>query len=135
MIRFQDDLWYIRRFVALVVDAVKIQPDADFFSERVLDDVVFAEKAIRRLLALLESSPRLMDRAEYLVLLSRSSRSLSEAASDLAFGEGDLCEALESRKEELVTLARGLKTLTSELRDLASAASGGRSDGGKYRIR
>jgi len=121
-IRFQDDLWYIRRLVALVADAVKIQPDAEFFSARILDDIRFAECSIRKLRDLLESSPRLMDRPEYFVLLSRSTRSLSDAASDLVSGEGDLCKALSSEKDEIVIISRGLRTLTAELRDLASVA-------------
>ncbi len=121
-IRFQDDLWYIRRLVALVSDAVKIQPDAGFFSQHVLEDIRFADGAIRNLREILESSPRLMDRPEYLVLLSRSARSLSEAASDLASGDGDLSQALSEQKEEIRSISRGMRSLTSELRDLASSA-------------
>ena len=100
-IKFQDDLWYIRRRAALVADAAKIQPDADFVSESIVDDIVFSRKTIRRMRDLLESSPRLMDRSEYLVLLSRSARSLSDAASDLVSGDGDLSRSLSDRKDEL----------------------------------
>ena len=121
-IRIQDNLWYVRRLVSLVADAVKIQPDADFFATRVLDDAIFAESSVRRLKQLLESSPRLMDRAEYLVLLSRSSRSLADAVSDLASGNGDLCQGIADRKQETVALCLSLKVLVAEIRDLASAA-------------
>ncbi len=129
-IRIQDNLWYVRRLVSLVSDAVKIQPDAEFFAPRVLDDAVFAESALRRIKELLEASTRLMDRAEYLVLLSRSARSLAEAVSDLASGDGELCQGVADRKAQMDSLTRGLKGLASEIRDLASEAMNeGTADG------
>lgn len=121
-IRIQDNLWYVRRLVSLVSDAVKIQPDAEFFAGRVLADAVFAESALRRLKELLESSTRLMDRAEYLVLLARSARSLAEAVSDLASGDGELCLGVADQKAQMDSLTRSLKKLASEIRDLASEA-------------
>ena len=122
MIRFQDDLWYVRRVVALVADAAKIQPDAGFFADHIAEEVRFAGDAVRRLRELLESSPRLMDRADHLALLSRSSRALADAASDLASGDGDLCRALAGRREELSAAAAELRSISSELRDMAGAA-------------
>ncbi len=121
-IRIQDDLWYVRRLVSLVSDAVKVQPDADLFATKVLEDAVFAQRALKEFRELLESNPRLMDRAEYLVLLSRSARSLAEAVSDLASGEGELSRGAATRGTDLEALTRDLRSLASEIRDLASAA-------------
>lgn len=129
-IRIQDNLWYLRRLVALVSDAVKIQPDADLFAGRVLEDAEFAKGALINFKTLLESNTRLMDRGEYLVLLSRSARSLAEAVSDLASGDGDLSRSLADRRPDLESLTRNLKNLASEIRDLASTAlNEGASDG------
>jgi hypothetical protein len=121
-IKFQDDLWYIRRVVALVEDAVKIQPDAVFFAEHLIAEIRFAEGSVRKLKEVLESSPRLKDRGEYMVLLARSTRALSDAASDLASGDGDLSHALAGEKDEIAAMAHGLRSLTAEVRDLASTA-------------
>ncbi|HRY81769.1 MAG TPA: hypothetical protein P5313_15245 [Spirochaetia bacterium] len=121
-IRIQDDLWYVRRLVSLVSDAVKVQPDADLFATKVLEDAVFAQRALKEFKELLESNPRLMDRAEYLVLLSRSARSLAEAVSDLASGEGELSRGAATRGTDLEILTRDLRSLAAEIRDLASAA-------------
>lgn len=121
-IRIQDDLWYVRRLVSLVSDAVKVQPDADLFATKVLEDAVFAQRALKEFRELLESNPRLMDRAEYLVLLSRSARSLAEAVSDLASGEGELSRGAAACGTDLEALTRDLRSLASEIRDLASAA-------------
>ncbi len=129
-IRIQDDLWYIRRLVALVADAAKVQPDVDLFASKVLEDAVFAQRALKEFKELLESSPRLKDRAEYLVLLSRSAASLTEAVSDLASGDGELSRGMAGRRAELEVLSRDLRTLSAEIRDLASAAmNAGTSDG------
>lgn len=129
-IRIQDDLWYLRRIVALVADAVKIQPDADLFASKVLEDAVFARRALKEFKELLESSPRLKDRVEYLVLLSRSARSLSDVVSDLATGEGELSRGVANRRTELTVLSMELKTLASEIRDLTNTAlNDGTSDG------
>ncbi len=121
-IRIQDDLWYVRRLVSLVADAVKVQPDADLFASKVLEDAVFAQRAVKEFKALLESNPRLMDRAEYLVLLSRSARSLAQAVSDLASGDGELSRGAVARGTDLEALTRDLRSLASEIRDLANAA-------------
>lgn len=121
-IRIQDDLWYVRRLVSLVSDAVKVQPDADLFATKVLEDAVFAQRALKEFKELLESNPRLMDRSEYLVLLSRSARSLAEAVSDLASGEGELSRGAATRGTDLEILTRDLRSLAAEIRDLASAA-------------
>lgn len=121
-IRFEDDLWYIRRVTALVEDAVKIQPDPEFFAEHILGEACFAEGLIRKFLDLLDSSPHLMDRAEYLVLLSRSARSLSDSASALAAGQGDLGQALADRRDEITAIAQRLKAAATEIRDKANKA-------------
>jgi hypothetical protein len=121
-IRIQDDLWYLRRLVSLVADAVKVQPDADLFASKILEDAVFAQRAVKEFKELLESSPRLMDRAEYLVLLSRIARSLAQAVSDLASGEGELSRGAAARDPDLEALTRDLRSLAAEIRDLAGAA-------------
>jgi methyl-accepting chemotaxis protein len=121
-VRFQDDLWYIRRVIGLVADAVKIQPDSEFFAEHLFAEIRFAQESVRRLKEILESSPRLMDRGEYFVLLSRSARALSDALSDLAAGDGDLSRAFSDKREEITATSKELRAMTNEIRDLASSA-------------
>ncbi|HSV55525.1 MAG TPA: hypothetical protein VLH39_00265 [Magnetospirillaceae bacterium] len=121
-VRFEDNIWYVRRRIALVEDALKIQPDADLFAESVLDDAVLAERAIRELVKLLQNSLRLVDRAEFLVLLSRGTKVLADAVSGLARGEGDLSGALVARGEETAALAAGLRQLHARIRDSANDA-------------
>ena len=129
-IRIEDNLWYVRRLVALVADAVKIQPDPDLFADRVLEDIRFAQTTVRTLMDLLRTSTRLMDRGEYLVLLARSARTLADAVSDLAAGDGELSRGAVTRSPELGGLARELGSLASEVRDLAGVVlNEGTADG------
>ncbi len=120
-IRIEDNLWYVRRLVALVGDAVKIQPDPELFADRILDDIRFAQNSVRTLMELLRTSTRLMDRGEYLVLLARSARTLADAVSDLAAGDGELSRGAAARSPDMGGLARELGSLASEVRDLAGA--------------
>lgn len=120
-IRIEDNLWYLRRLVALVADAARIQPDPDLFADRVLEDIRSARSTLGALLELLRTNTRLMDRGEYLVLLGRSARALADAVSDLAAGDGELSRGMDGRGTDLAGSARELGALVAEIRDLADA--------------
>jgi hypothetical protein len=74
MIHYQDDLFSLSVLVKSLDLILSTETDPEFFAERVAADLSFLDKSLESFGLLLEQNSLLIERAEYLKLLERTTK-------------------------------------------------------------
>lgn len=117
VIHFEDDLFVVDGLVRVIGDAARLEPDADVVGEAVLSSIRLADSMLRRIMALVVQNAHLVDRPEYLRLLSRTTAALSESIRMMTRNEGLMASGAAASRDELERVAQAQKAASEELLD------------------
>jgi biopolymer transport protein ExbB/TolQ len=124
VIHYEDDIFIADGLVRVLCDASRLDPDPDVVGDAVLATAKLADATLRRIKDLVFQNERLVDRAEYLRLLSKSTRSLADALSDMLRPGSPLAATVASSSDELERIASAQRASASELRDALRESTG-----------
>lgn len=117
VIHYLDDLYLIDALARWLYDLSKLEPDAEIFGDAPLTVLSVAEQSFGRIHTLLGANAHLVDRPEYLRLLSRAASQASDALDALADPVGPF-KALWTRNAAELGRSRAYwKAQAAELRD------------------
>ncbi|TFG82487.1 MAG: hypothetical protein E4H20_07585 [Spirochaetales bacterium] len=122
VVHYQDDLFLIDSLARFLADASRLDPDPDIVGDSVLSAARSVDGALRRTRDLVVSNPHLVDRLDYLRLLSRAARTAGDAIAELIRPQNPLSGALSSSSDELGRMARAHQAAADELTDALHTA-------------
>lgn len=122
MIHYQDDLYIAESLAAALEAAAKLNPDPEILGEAVSGMARDLDVLLRRLAELIASNTHLVERLEYIRLLSKCTRRSAEALTGLLRPDHSLADFLASSADELRRIAERHEALSSELSELLRAA-------------
>ncbi|MBU0928706.1 MAG: hypothetical protein KKA67_13215 [Spirochaetes bacterium] len=125
VIHYEDDFFIVDGLVRVVCDAARLEPDADIIGDAVISAARLADATLRRVKDVILQNEHLVDRAECLRLLARTTRAFADALSDLARPGSPLEQTFASSSDELERVAAAHRAAAAELRDVLHATSGG----------
>jgi hypothetical protein len=125
MIHFQDDIFMLSVLVKALDTGLCTEADPDYFRERVLGDFGFIDSGIRVFLALLAQNELLVERAEYLKLLERTTKASIKVLERLT-GDG-YPRAADYRElnPRIENLLHGQRILLRDMETLLGSALSG----------
>lgn len=122
MIHYQDDLYIAESLAAALEAAAKLDPDPEILGEAVSNMARDLDVLIRRLAELIASNTHLVERLEYIRLLSKCTRRSAMALTGLLRPDHSLADFLASSADELRRIAERHEALSAELSELLRAA-------------
>lgn len=66
-IHYENDIFYLKTYIRILSDALKLNIDSFIFAEKTLEDINFIERIILKLYTSLEENPHLIRRADHLL--------------------------------------------------------------------
>lgn len=102
-IHYEDDLFFLHSILRTLESGLRLDIDADFFSDKVLEDVFFIDATLMRLFSSLTDNPYLINRASYLRSLRRTVVAFSDFLEQFADGSLGMRDLTESYHERLTS--------------------------------
>lgn len=122
MIHYQDDLYIAESLCATLEAAAKLSPDPELLGDTISGVARASDALIRRLAELISSNSHLVERFEYLRLLSMCAQRSAEAIVGLLRPDHSLADYFASSADELRRIAQRHEALSAELSELLRAA-------------
>lgn len=66
-IHYENDIFYLKTYIRILSDGLKLNIDSFIFAEKTLEDINFIENIIQKLYNSLEENPHLIRRADHLL--------------------------------------------------------------------
>ena len=121
-INYEDDIFTLALHVRCLQDTLKLEIDAEFFLERILDDIAWLDSAIGLISRNLMSGSFFVKREEHLKELQKLRRAFSEALSGIIEKRVPFADSLEDRMSDLRSLREDQEKAIAEIRTLLSEA-------------
>jgi len=124
VIHYEDDIFITDDLVRVICDASRLEPDSEVIGDAVLSAARLADVTLRKVKDLVLQNDHLTERPEYIRLLSRTARSLSEAITGLLDPQSSLALTVASSSDELLRMAAAHRASSAELRDILRDCTG-----------
>jgi hypothetical protein len=118
VLHYQDDLFLINSLARFMADASKLEPDPEILGDTLAVVARATDSSFRRIRELVLEKPHLVDRPDYLKLLSDIAASVSEALERLMAADSSVAANLSSSADELTRMVTTHRAACSELREL-----------------
>ena len=128
-IHYENDIFYLKTFVRILDDALKLNIDSFIFAEKTLEDINFIENIIKKLYSALENNPHLIKRSDHLLsilevkkhfinYLEALTRNGNPFSNDLKHAYPKLRRAVANHTRDLSTIQKLLKNSDSVKTDI-----------------
>lgn len=118
VIHYEDDFFIVDGLVRVISDATRLEPDPEIVGDMLIASVRLADTTLRRIKDLILENDHLVDRPDYLRLLSQTTRSFADALSDMIRQDNPMGQMCSSSSDELNRIAKAHRAAASELRDV-----------------
>ena len=123
---YADDLFVLSTLVKSLDSSLAVEADPEYFRERIAGDIFFIDSSIRTFSELLAQNAHLIERAEYVKLLIRSTKNFIDILQRLLAGSQPESAAYAAYAPQFRANLEGQKKVEAELESLfASALEGG----------
>ncbi|MCD6122725.1 MAG: hypothetical protein J7K04_12880 [Spirochaetales bacterium] len=127
-INYEDDIFYLLLIIKRLSDGLKLTIDADIFSGKIVDDILFLDEAVDKVAGLLKESQTFIKKEENLRNLKKVKRLFIELLDDIvnknisiAYYFSDLIDNFkkirEKQKETAADIDEELKKLSGKKRE------------------
>ena len=127
-IHYDDNIYFLTALIRTLNDAVRLNVDAEYFADKVLEDTLFIDSTIQKVHGSLKDNLHLIRREIYLHSVMKLKRAYGRLLEDLLSTEGAFAAPFESMRPKLRRIAAAhfddIKAIRSELK----GAVGGRVD-------
>jgi hypothetical protein len=93
-IHFEDDIFYLHACIRIARDALALDLDSEFFLDKTMEDLVFIDTTLARLLKELLENERLIERKEQLLNLAETEERFGALIAALQTGQGSIAAGL-----------------------------------------
>jgi hypothetical protein len=118
MIHYQDDLFSLSVMVKSLDLILSTDTDPDFFAGRVAGDLDFLDSSLKSFATLLEQNTLLIERADYLKLLERTTKSFIGVLDRLEGSGYPRAQAFAPEGSRISALSGAQRALLSRLSEL-----------------
>ena len=124
-IHYENDIFYLKTYIRILSDALKLNIDSFIFAEKTLEDINFIESIIQKLYTSLEENPHLIRRTDHLLsilevkklfisYLETLTRSGNPYSNDLKQAFPKLRRAVANHTRDLTVIQTQLKTTETD---------------------
>ncbi|HTX72244.1 MAG TPA: hypothetical protein VMC79_05405 [Rectinemataceae bacterium] len=128
MIHYQDDIFFLSVLVKALDSGLSTEADADHFREQVVGSLEFIGLSLDSFNTLLAQNVLLIERAEYVKLLERTTRGYGLILEKLLRGSYPSANAYLQHRGRLLGLETDARRILGELDALLSSAMGGEAE-------
>jgi hypothetical protein len=119
-IHYEDNIYFLTALVRALNDAVRLNVDADYFADKVLEDTLFIDTSIQRIHGSLKENGHLIRRNAYLHSVMKLKRAYGKLLEDLLATKDDFSTPFETMRPKLRRIAAAhfddVKSIRAELR-------------------
>tara|TARA_B100000614_G_scaffold140152_1_gene124594 strand:- start:994 stop:1485 length:492 start_codon:yes stop_codon:yes gene_type:complete len=102
-VHYEDNLFFLHSILRTVESGLRLDVDAEYFRDKVLEDVFFIDATLMRMFSSLKENPYLINRASYLRSLRRTVVAFSDFLEQFARGDLGFSDAVSAYSERLTT--------------------------------
>lgn len=124
VIHYEDNIYIVDGLVRVLCDASRLEPDPDVIGDAMLATARLADSTLRRVKDLVLQNDHLVDRPDYLRLLSRSARDLADSLDQILRPGSPLAPVIASSTDELNRIVAAQRAAAADLRDVLNASTG-----------
>jgi hypothetical protein len=128
MIHYQDDIFSLSVLVKSLDLILSTGTDPEFFAERIAGDLEFIDRSLKAFGSLLEQNTLLIEQAEYLKLLERTTRAFVSILDRLQGTDYPRGQAYAGDGVRIEALATGQRALLVRLGELLRASLTGETE-------
>ncbi|MBN2655686.1 MAG: hypothetical protein JXR86_01395 [Spirochaetales bacterium] len=118
-IHYENDIFYLKTYIRILSDALKLNIDSFIFAEKTLEDINFIESTIGKLYGSLEENPHLIRRRDHLLSVLEVKKYFISYLENLTRSgnpySNDLKQAFPKLRRLVANHTRDLGTLQSQL--------------------
>ncbi len=104
-IHYDDNIFFMTALIRTLNDAVKLNVDADYFADKVLEDTLFIDTSIQKSYGSLKENTHLIRRNSYLHSIMKLKRAYGRLLEDLLATEGAFAAPFETMRPKLRRIA------------------------------
>ncbi|MBI9099766.1 MAG: hypothetical protein JEY91_14900 [Spirochaetaceae bacterium] len=123
-IHYENDIFYLKTYIRILSDALKLNIDSFIFAEKTLEDINFIEKIIQKLYTSLEENPHLIRRTDHLLSIVEVKKFFITYLENLTRNgnpySNDLKQAFPKLKRSIANHTRDLSAIQSQLKTTES---------------
>jgi hypothetical protein len=123
-IHYQDNIFFLSVLIKALDSGLSTDADPEHFRDNVIGNLEFIGSSLGLFLGFLDQNVLLIDRAEYVKLLERTSRAYTVILEKLLAGSYLVASAYSSLRPRLVELQRAQQITHSKIDDLLSSTLG-----------
>lgn len=124
-IHYENDIFYLKSYIRILNDALKLNIDSFIFAEKTMEDINFIESIIAKLYTSLEENPHLIRRTDHLLSIMEVKKYFITYLETLTRNGNpystDLKQAFPKLRRSVVSHTRDLSTIQGLLKTTESA--------------
>ncbi|MCG8452350.1 MAG: hypothetical protein MI717_04100 [Spirochaetales bacterium] len=121
-IHYDDNIYFLTALIRALNDAVRLNVDADYFADKVLEDSLFVDASIQKMHTSVNENPHLIRRNSYLHSLMKLKKAYCRLVEDLLAVEGAFAASFAPMRPRLRRIAAGhlndVKTIQNRLTEV-----------------
>lgn len=98
---YDDDIFFVQTIVKSLRTGLTLELDTSLFKDKVVEDILFVDKTLQRILQSLDANHYLIRRSEYLRDLLRAKRAFADFLNDVTGERLPFASHLASERESL----------------------------------
>jgi hypothetical protein len=131
-IQYEDDIYYLARLAGSVKAGVTLDIDAEYFRDKIIEDILFLDKSLSRLFSSLKHNAVILKREQYLKGVLRVKRLYDELLNTFLASNGNLSQSLAEYRSHLSVCMQANQDDIQEITSLLDTAPSDESE--KYLV-
>ena len=104
-IHYDDNIFFLTALIRTLNDAVKLNVDAEFFAEKILEDTLFIDGSVQKIYLSIKENPHLIRRNAFLHSVMKLKRAYGRLLEDLLATQGAFAAPFETMRPKLRRIA------------------------------
>lgn len=118
-IHYENDIFYLKTYIRILSDALKLNIDSFIFAEKTLEDINFIESTIGKLYTSLQENPHLIRRSDHLLSVLEVKKYFINYLENLTRNGNpfstDLKQAFPKLRRQVATHTKDLAEIKAQL--------------------
>ncbi|MDF1567420.1 MAG: hypothetical protein RQ801_12260 [Spirochaetaceae bacterium] len=116
-IHYDDNIFFMTALVRTLNDAVKLNVDAEYFADKVLEDTLFLDSSIQKIYGSIKENTHLIRRNPYLHSIMKLKKAYGRLLDDLLAIDGPFSAPFETMRPKLRRIAASHLSDVKEIRE------------------